>query len=67
MKRKFDVIAYKRKVQQEIYEEIKDLSPEEQVEYFHKAGEKFWREIETMRKDDKKARQSTKSRSTRSK
>jgi len=50
MKKDFDAIAFKHKVQKEIYEEIKDLSPDEQVEYFHKAGKEFQREIEKLRK-----------------
>lgn len=49
MKKKIDAIAMKRKAQEKIYEEIKDLSTEEQIEYFNKAGEKFWAEIGKMR------------------
>lgn len=36
-KKEFDCIAKKRDAQAEIYEEIKDLSPEQQIEYFRKA------------------------------
>jgi hypothetical protein len=32
----FDCIGFKRNVQAEIYEEIKGLSPEEQIEYFRR-------------------------------
>ena len=34
----FDCIEYKQRVQEEIYEEIKDLSPAQQLEYFHRAS-----------------------------
>jgi hypothetical protein len=30
----FDCVGFKRKAQREIYEEIKGLSPEEEIEYF---------------------------------
>ena len=50
MKKDFDAIAFKHKVQKEIYEEIKDLSSDERVEYFRKAGKEFQREIEKLRK-----------------
>jgi hypothetical protein len=50
MKKDFDAIAFKHKVQKEIYEEIKDLSPDERVEYFNKAGEDFQRQIDKLRK-----------------
>ena len=54
MKKDFDAIAFKHKVQEEIYEEIKDLSNAELVEYFNKAGEQFRRDMETLR--EKKAK-----------
>jgi uncharacterized protein YpuA (DUF1002 family) len=57
MKKKFDAVAFKHKVQLEIYEETKDLSSEELVEYFNKAGERFRREIEAMREKKEKAQQ----------
>ncbi len=38
-KHTFDSIAFKRKVQGEIYEELKDLSPEEEIAYFRRAAE----------------------------
>jgi hypothetical protein len=43
----------KRKAQEEIYKETKDLSVEEEVEYFHKAGERFRREINALRNRNK--------------
>jgi hypothetical protein len=47
----FDCIEFKRKVQAEIYEEIKGLSPEEEIEYFRRrvaAGPfaKLWKALE---------------------
>ena len=35
----FDCLAFKRKVQEEIYQEIKDQSPEQQIEYFRRHAE----------------------------
>ena len=35
----FDCLEYKRRAQAEIYEEIKDLSRAEQVEYFHRRAQ----------------------------
>jgi len=32
----FDSVAFKRKVQAEIYQEIKDQTPEQQIEYFRR-------------------------------
>jgi len=61
MKKKFDAVAMKRKAQEEIYEEIKDLSPDEQVEYFNKAGERFWRETDAS-PEKKKTPRRTKTR-----
>lgn len=35
----FDCIAFKRAAQLQIYEEIKDLSREEEIKYFHNKAE----------------------------
>jgi len=60
MKKSFDAIAFKHKAQEEIYEEIKDLSNEELVKYFNKAGEQFRRDMEALREKKKKGRQTKK-------
>ncbi len=39
VKKNFDCVEFKRQAQARIYERIKDLSPEEEVEYFRKAAE----------------------------
>jgi hypothetical protein len=49
-KKRFDCLAFKDKVQAEIYEEIKDLSVEEQIRYFNRAAEtgplaKWWKAV----------------------
>jgi hypothetical protein len=49
MKKKFDAVAMKRKAQEEIYEEIKNLTADEKVEYFNKAGERFRQEMDLLR------------------
>ena len=38
-KKKFDVLEWKDKVQRKIYEEIKDMTWEEEIEYFKKSVE----------------------------
>jgi len=47
----FDCIRFKRKVQAEIYEEIKGLSPEDEIEYFRQRAAtgplgKWWKGLE---------------------
>ena len=47
----FDCIGFKRKVQAEIYEEIKGLSPEDEIEYFRRRAAtgplgKWWKGLE---------------------
>ena len=37
----FDVLEWKRKIQTEIYDEIKDMTTTEVVDYFRQAGERF--------------------------
>jgi hypothetical protein len=48
--RGFDVLAFKDRVQAQIYEEIKDLSPEEEIAYWRRSVEmgpfaEFWKRI----------------------
>lgn len=50
----FDCIAFKRQAQAEIYEQIKDLTPAQQVRYFSTAAHtgpfaKFWRSADAQR------------------
>jgi len=47
----FDCIGFKRKVQAEIYEETRGLSPEEQIEYFRRRAAdgplgRWWKALE---------------------
>jgi hypothetical protein len=47
----FDCIEFKRKVQAEIYEEIKGLLPEDEIEYFRQRAAtgplgKWWKGLE---------------------
>ncbi|MGO9273383.1 MAG: hypothetical protein ACLQOO_24620 [Terriglobia bacterium] len=47
----FDCVGFKRKVQAEIYEEIKGLSPEEEIEYFRRTAAdgalgQWWKALE---------------------
>lgn len=39
----FDCVKMKHEIQAKIYEEIKDMSPEEQIAYFNRAGARFRR------------------------
>ena len=58
----FDTIEFKRKVQAAIYEEIKGLSPEQEMEYFRRQATdgplgKWWKALErhSRRAVDEKA------------
>ena len=39
----FDCVKMKNDIQAKIYEEIKDMSPEERIAYFNRAGSEFRR------------------------
>ena len=57
----FDCIAYKRQVQQEIYEEIKGLTIDEQVEYFSRCAQEgplgdWWRRLQHRSAEETKAK-----------
>ena len=39
VKKDFDCVEFKRRAQARIYKRIKDLSPEEEIDYFRKAAE----------------------------
>ena len=56
MKKNFDCVQMKRKVQEEIYEETRNLCPPKEIRYFHQAAEDFWREILSLRKTQPLAR-----------
>jgi len=47
---RFDCLQYKWRVQEEIYEEIKGLTPAQEIEYFRRAAEEgpladWWRKL----------------------
>ena len=49
-KKEFDCLEFKRHVQEEIYEEIKDLTHEEEIEYFRRTSEEgplgeWWKSV----------------------
>ena len=46
----FDCVEMKRHAQERIYEEVRNLSREEELEYFHRAAEGFWQDIKALRK-----------------
>ncbi|MBI5242076.1 MAG: hypothetical protein HY922_00165 [Elusimicrobia bacterium] len=50
IKKKFDCLEFKRRAQMEIYEEIRRLSPPQQIEYFNREAARgplsgWWRAI----------------------
>lgn len=58
-KKKFDCIEFKRKAQERIYEEIKDMSWEEEVAYFQREAEKgplgsWWKKVKEAQEQRKK-------------
>ena len=52
----FSAVEMKRKIQAEIYEEIKHLTPEQELEYYHKKGQEgpFGKFLKTTRDKQKK-------------
>jgi len=49
-KKGFDCVAFKRQAQSRIYEQIKGLSPEEEIEYFRRAADEgplgnWWKKL----------------------
>ena len=53
MTKTFDCVEMKRKTQEQIYEETHNLSREDEIAYFHRAGERFWQEIHSLREERK--------------
>jgi hypothetical protein len=51
----FDCVKMKREIQAAIYEETKDMTPEEQQERLRRNSEKFWTDIEHRRAERAKA------------
>lgn len=52
-KKEFDCIAMKREAQDHIYDQIKNMTHEQQIEYFHKAVKssrfrKWWEEANSF-------------------
>lgn len=50
----FDCIAFKRQAQSEIYEQIKDMTAEQEIAYFRKAAQtgpfgRLWRKLQTAK------------------
>jgi hypothetical protein len=60
MTKSFDCVEMKRKVQEEIWEEIKDMTREQQLNYWRDQGELLRKEIEAA-----KAKKSPESMATR--
>ncbi len=46
-----DCVEMKRQAQARIREETRHLSREEELDYFHRAADSFWHEVETLRKE----------------
>ena len=55
--KKFDCVEMKRQVQKQIREETRNLSREEELNYFHQAAEQFWKDIRALRKERASAAQ----------
>ena len=57
-KEKFDCVAFKHEVQAKIYEEIKNLPPQEEIDYFRKRAEEgslgaWWKEVKAQTRERK--------------
>ncbi len=49
--KKLDCVEMKRKAQRQIRQETRGLSRAEELDYFHRAAESFWHDVETLRKE----------------
>ena len=54
----FDCVKMKREIQAQIYEETKNMTPEEQRERLRKNSEAFWADIERRRAERAKSAES---------
>ena len=45
MKKEFDCVDMKNKIQTEMYEQMKDMTLEERMQYIHERADKFWNEL----------------------
>jgi len=50
MKKKFDCVEMKRECQRKIYALTKDMTPEEEVAFFHEQSEDFRRRLAEAKK-----------------
>jgi hypothetical protein len=50
-KKTFDCVAMKRSVQERVYAETRGLTPDQELDYFHKAAEQFWAEVARLREE----------------
>ncbi len=48
--KKFDCVEMKRRVQEQIREETRNLTREQELDYFHHAAQRFWQDIGNLRK-----------------
>lgn len=50
----WDLMKWKEETQAEIYEEVKDMTPEERIAYFRQGSEEFRKEQEQLHLELKK-------------
>ena len=55
---RFDCVKRKRGIQSRIYEETKNMTPEEIQERIRLAGERFWKKVERIRAERAKLSES---------
>lgn len=48
-KKEFDCVEMKREAQTRIYEETKDMTPDQEIAYWREKSEAFRRELETAK------------------
>lgn len=46
--KKFDAVKFVRQQRERIYQEIKDMTPEQQIEYITKRSEEFQKKLATL-------------------
>ena len=45
MKKKFDCVEMKNGIQAKMYEQMKNMTPDEQLEFIHQRAEDFWKKF----------------------
>ena len=54
MKKTFDCVEMKRKIQEQVYQETRRMTPKKEIEYFHRSAREFWEQVDSLRQNREK-------------